>query len=68
MAPGQILADIETDKATIEWESQEDGYIARLLQPEGAQGVAVGSAVAVLVEDLAMVAAFKDYTAAGEGG
>jgi pyruvate dehydrogenase E2 component (dihydrolipoamide acetyltransferase) len=31
-----VLAEVETDKATIEWESQEEGYIARILTPSGA--------------------------------
>ena len=44
--PAPLLA-----QATIEWESQEDGVVAKLLVPEGAQGVAVGSPVMVLVED-----------------
>lgn len=35
MAPGDILAEIETDKATIEWEAQEEGFIAKILKPAG---------------------------------
>ena len=34
VSPGDMLCDIETDKATIGWESQEDGYVAALLVPE----------------------------------
>lgn len=34
--PGDILAQIETDKATVDFEMQEEGYIAKLLKPEGA--------------------------------
>jgi hypothetical protein len=33
--PGDILAEIETDKATIEWEAQEEGFIAKILKPAG---------------------------------
>lgn len=35
VAPGDILAEIETDKATIEWEAQEEGFIAKILKPAG---------------------------------
>ena len=66
VSPGQVLAEVETDKATIDWEGQEDGYIAKLLVPNGAKDIAVGAPVAVLVDDKADVAAFKDYTVGGE--
>lgn len=56
---------METDKATIDWEGQEDGYIAKLLVPDGAKDIAVGAPVAVLVDDKADVAAFKDFTIGG---
>lgn len=35
VAPGDILAEVETDKATIEWEAQEEGFIAKILAPAG---------------------------------
>lgn len=35
VAPGDILAEIETDKATIEWEAQEEGFLAKILKPAG---------------------------------
>lgn len=66
VAPGQVLAEVETDKATIDWESQEDGYIAKILVPDGSKDIAVGAPVAVLVEEAGEVAAFKDYTPGGE--
>eukprot|EP00195_Chlamydomonas_chlamydogama_P014381 CAMPEP_0202890986 /NCGR_PEP_ID=MMETSP1392-20130828/1202_1 /ASSEMBLY_ACC=CAM_ASM_000868 /TAXON_ID=225041 /ORGANISM="Chlamydomonas chlamydogama, Strain SAG 11-48b" /LENGTH=545 /DNA_ID=CAMNT_0049574645 /DNA_START=324 /DNA_END=1961 /DNA_ORIENTATION=+ len=62
VAPGQILAEVETDKATIEWEAQEEGYIAKILKPDGSKEVAVGQPVAILVEEADAVAAFKNYT------
>jgi pyruvate dehydrogenase E2 component (dihydrolipoamide acetyltransferase) len=64
VGPGDVLADIETDKATLAFENQEEGVIARLLVPDGARDVAVGAPVAVMVEDEASVAAFADYGAA----
>lgn len=39
----------------MDWESQDDGYIAKLLVPEGAKDIAVGSPVAVFVEDKVMI-------------
>jgi len=63
VAPGDILAEIETDKATMDFEMQEDGYIAKLLVEEGAQGIALGEMVAILVEDKENIGAFKDFSA-----
>jgi pyruvate dehydrogenase E2 component (dihydrolipoamide acetyltransferase) len=65
VAPGNILAEVETDKATIEWEAQEEGYIAKILKGAGSKDIAIGVPVAVLVEEQSSVAAFKDFT--GEG-
>ena len=66
VAPGQILAEIETDKATIEWEAMEEGFIAKILKGDGSKDIPIGEAVAVLVEEEASVAAFKDYTGPSE--
>jgi len=65
IAPGDILCDVETDKATMGWENQDDGYIAKLLKPSGSQDIPVGTPLAILVEDEADVAAFADYKADG---
>ncbi|HWE46073.1 MAG TPA: pyruvate dehydrogenase complex E1 component subunit beta [Caulobacteraceae bacterium] len=46
--PGQVIAEIETDKATMEVEAVDDGEIAELLVPEGAQGVKVNTPIARL--------------------
>jgi len=62
IAPGDVLAEVETDKATIEWESQEEGYIAKILAPSGTKDIPVGATVAILVEESDDVAAFKDYS------
>jgi pyruvate dehydrogenase E2 component (dihydrolipoamide acetyltransferase) len=45
---GDILAEIETDKATMEFEAVDEGTIARILVPEGTDGVKVGVAIAVI--------------------
>ena len=45
---GDILAEIETDKATMEFESIDEGTVARIAVPEGTDGVKVGTVIAVL--------------------
>ncbi len=45
---GDILAEIETDKATMEFEAVDEGTIAQILVPEGTDGVKVGVAIALL--------------------
>lgn len=61
VAPGDELAEVETDKATLGWENQDEGFIAKLLVPEGTKDIPIGSPVALLVEEEDQVAAFKDY-------
>jgi pyruvate dehydrogenase complex dihydrolipoamide acetyltransferase long form len=51
VSAGDVLCDIETDKATMAMESSEDGYIAALLVEDGTGGIPVGAPVAVMVED-----------------
>lgn len=51
VAPGLLYADVETDKATIEWESQEDGFVAKLLVGDGAQNLEVRGARGIQAED-----------------
>lgn len=58
---GDVLCDVETDKATMAWENQDDGYVARILQRAGAKDIPVGTPVLILVEDEEHIGAFKDY-------
>jgi len=51
VSSGDILAEIETDKATMEFEAVDEGVIGRLLVAEGTEGVKVNDAIAVLLED-----------------
>ena len=46
--PGDILAEIETDKATMEFEAVDEGRIAKILVPEGSEGVKVNQPIATL--------------------
>ncbi|WP_028725868.1 pyruvate dehydrogenase complex dihydrolipoamide acetyltransferase [Paracoccus zeaxanthinifaciens] len=48
---GDIIAEIETDKATMEFEAVDEGKIGKILIAEGTSGVAVNTAIAVLLED-----------------
>jgi pyruvate dehydrogenase E1 component beta subunit len=48
---GDILAEIETDKATMEFEAVDEGTIAQILVPEGTDGVKVGAPIALLLEE-----------------
>jgi len=50
VAPGDILAEIETDKATMEVEAVDEGRIGKLLIAEGAEGVPVNAPIAILLE------------------
>src|SRR5580692_10532246 len=46
---GDVLAEIETDKATMEVEAVDDGRLGKILVPEGAQGIPVNQAIALLL-------------------
>ncbi|SEL37637.1 pyruvate dehydrogenase E2 component (dihydrolipoamide acetyltransferase) [Sphingomonas palmae] len=48
---GDIMAEIETDKATMEFEAVDEGTIAKIAVPEGTDGVKVGAVIALLAED-----------------
>ncbi len=58
---GDVIAEIETDKATMEVEAVDEGTIAKILVPEGTQDVAVNDVIAVLAGD------GEDVKAAGTG-
>ncbi len=49
--PGDILAEVETDKATMEVEAAEEGKIGKILVAEGTEGIAVNDPIAVLLEE-----------------
>ena len=48
VAPGDVIAEIETDKATMEVEAVDEGTLGRILVPAGAEGVKVNTPIAVL--------------------
>jgi pyruvate dehydrogenase E2 component (dihydrolipoamide acetyltransferase) len=49
--PGDVIAEIETDKATMEYEAIDEGTLAKIVVPEGTQDVAVNQLIAVLAEE-----------------
>jgi pyruvate dehydrogenase E2 component (dihydrolipoamide acetyltransferase) len=60
---GDVLAEIETDKATMEVEAIDDGRIGRILVPEGAEGIKVNAPIALLLgedEDASALANFAE--------
>ncbi|WWC95882.1 pyruvate dehydrogenase complex dihydrolipoamide acetyltransferase [Kwoniella sp. B9012] len=50
-AAGDVLVEIETDKATIDVEAQDDGILAKIIVQNGAKGIAVGTPIAVIGEE-----------------
>jgi len=51
VASGDIIAEIETDKATMEFEAVDEGIVGKILIAEGTEGVKVNTAIAILVEE-----------------
>src|SRR5690606_31449288 len=67
VSAGDVLAEIETDKATMEFESIDEGTVGKILVPEGSEGVKVGTVIAVLAgEDEDAEAAAPAAPAASE--
>lgn len=62
-----MLASIETDKAVVDFEMQEEGFVAKILYPAGAKDVPLGSVIAVLVEKKDNIPAFASYTGKASG-
>ncbi|MGA1809561.1 MULTISPECIES: pyruvate dehydrogenase complex dihydrolipoamide acetyltransferase [Sphingobium] len=51
VSSGDLLAEIETDKATMEFEAVDEGTVAKILVSEGAEGVKVGTVIAIIAEE-----------------
>ena len=65
VSEGQALAAVETDKAVVDFEATDSGFIAKILVDAGTQDVAVGTPLVVICEDASDVAAFADFEAGG---
>ena len=63
VASGDAIAEIETDKATMEVEAVDEGTIGKIMIPEGTEGVAVNTPIAVLLSEGEDAAALKGYGA-----
>ncbi|KAH7438294.1 hypothetical protein KP509_04G008900 [Ceratopteris richardii] len=63
VAPGDVLCEIETDKATLEMEAMDEGFLAKILCGDGSKDIPVGQAIAIVVDSEEEVPQFKDYKA-----
>src|ERR671927_1376023 len=61
---GDVIAEIETDKATMEYEAVDEGRIGKIIVPEGAQGIKVNQPIAVLLEEGEDAGALEEFAAA----
>ncbi|XP_010934602.1 dihydrolipoyllysine-residue acetyltransferase component 2 of pyruvate dehydrogenase complex, mitochondrial [Elaeis guineensis] len=61
VSPGEVLCEVETDKATVEMECMEEGYIAKIIRGDGAKDIKVGEVIAIMVEEEDDIAKFKDH-------
>ena len=62
IVPGDVIVEIETDKAQMDFESQEEGFLAKLLVHGNTKDISVNSPIAVMVENKADVASFADFS------
>ncbi|XWS16201.1 hypothetical protein CRYUN_Cryun34aG0064800 [Craigia yunnanensis] len=60
--PGEVLCEVETDKATVEMECMEEGYLAKIIKGDGSKEIKVGEIIAITVEEEEDIAKFKDYS------
>lgn len=67
VAAGDVLVEIETDKAQMDFECQEEGYIAKILVESGSKEVNINQPIAIMVENKEDIEKFADFTAADAG-
>jgi pyruvate dehydrogenase E2 component (dihydrolipoamide acetyltransferase) len=60
-AAGDVLCSVETDKATVDFEAQDEGVVAKIIVAAGSGEIPCGNPIMVTVQDVADVAAFKDF-------
>jgi len=61
---GEVIAEIETDKATMEYEAVDEGRIGKIIVPEGTQGIKVNQPIAVLLEEGEDASSLAQFAAA----
>ncbi len=65
---GDVIAEIETDKATMEYEAADEGRIGKIIVPEGAQGIKVNQPIALLLEEGEDPATLEKFAAVAPSG
>ncbi|KDP40740.1 hypothetical protein JCGZ_24739 [Jatropha curcas] len=68
VSPGEVLCEVETDKATVEMECMEEGFLAKIIKGDGSKEIKVGEIIAITVEDEDDIAKFKDYSPSASDG
>jgi pyruvate dehydrogenase E2 component (dihydrolipoamide acetyltransferase) len=68
IVPGDVLVEIETDKAQMDFEFQEEGVLAKILKESGEKDVAVGNPIAIMIEEGEDASAFESFTLEDAGG
>ena len=61
LAAGDSICSVETDKATVDFEATDDGFVAKILVEEGTADIDIGTPILIVVEEEEDVAAFADY-------
>jgi len=65
---GDVIAEIETDKATMEYEAADEGRIGKIIVPEGAQGIKVHAPIALLLEEGEDPSSLEKFAGAAPSG
>ncbi|KAJ9179365.1 hypothetical protein P3X46_011161 [Hevea brasiliensis] len=68
ISPGEVLCEVETDKATVEMECMEEGFLAKIIKGDGSKEIKVGEVIAITVEDEEDIPKFKDYSPSASDG
>lgn len=61
ISAGDIVCEIETDKAVVDYEATDDMFLAKILIPAGTENIPIGQPMMVVVEEQESIAAFKDF-------
>ncbi|KAF9612597.1 hypothetical protein IFM89_002193 [Coptis chinensis] len=67
VAPGEVLCEVETDKATVEMECMEEGFLAKIIHGDGAKEIKVGEVIAITVEEEDDLGKFADFKPSSSG-
>merc|ERR1719266_1391112 len=61
LSEGDLLCEIETDKATMGFETPEEGYLAKILIPAGTKDIPIGKPLCIIVQDADGIPKFASY-------